>query len=95
MGNDYLARLIASRTQKLHGTHLLDGYYQQRSMRRVAAIHRIGEVGPNPHGCGGMSHETEPRLGGTVTSKGRRTQCSRGKPGRQSQTRGTRKAKGQ
>ena len=60
MGNDYLARLIASRTQKLHGTHLLDGYYQQRSMRRVAAIHRIGEAGPNLYGRSGTSHKIEP-----------------------------------
>ena len=59
-GRDYLARLIASRTQELHGTHPLNGYYQQRSRRRAAAIHSIGETGLNPNGHGGTSHKTEP-----------------------------------
>ena len=52
MGNgDCLARLIASRTQELHGTHSLDGHHQQRLRRQAAEIHRIGETGPDPHGC--------------------------------------------
>ena len=59
-GKDCLGRLIASRTQELHGTHSLDGYHQQLSRRRAAAIRRIGEAGPNPHGYGGTPHETEP-----------------------------------
>ena len=34
-----------------------------------------------------MPHETKPLSGGTATSKRHRTQCSRGKPGRQFRTR--------
>ena len=55
-----LARLIASRTQELHGTHTLNGYHQQRSGRRATAIHRPRETGLNPHDRSGVSHEIEP-----------------------------------
>ena len=57
---DCLAKSIASRTQELHGTHSLDGHHQQRSRRRVTAIHRLRETGSNPHDRSGASHETEP-----------------------------------
>ena len=89
-----LARLIASRTQDLHGTHTLNGYHQQRSRRRATAIHRPREIGSNPHDRSGASHETEPRSGGTATSERCRTQRSRGQPGRQFRMRGTREARG-
>ena len=90
-----LARLIASRTQELHGTHTLNGYHQQHSRRQATVIHRPRETGSNPHDHSGVSHETEPRSGGTATSERCRTQCSRGQPGRQFRTRGTRAARGQ
>ena len=89
-----LARLIASRTQELHGTHMLNGYHQQRSRRRATAIHRPRETGSNPHDRSGASHKTDSRSGGTATLERCRTQCSRGQPRRQFRKRGTREARG-
>ena len=86
---DCLVCLVASRIQELHGTHTLDGHHQQRSRRRVAEIHRIGETGPDPRGCGGATHETKSRSGGAITSKGCRTRRPGGKPGGQLRTGGT------
>ena len=84
-----LVYLVASRTQELHGTHTLDGHYQQRSRRRAAEILHIRKTGPDPHGCGGAPHETKSRSGGATTSKGCRTQRPGGKPGGQLRTGGT------
>ena len=55
-----LAKLVASWTQELHGTHTLDSHHQQRSRRRATAIHRLRETGSNPHDRSGATHETEP-----------------------------------
>ena len=57
VGN-YLARLITSWTQELHGTHALNGYHQQRLKRQATAIHRPRETGLNPHDRSGASHKT-------------------------------------
>ena len=86
---DCLVCLVASRTQELHGTHTLDGHHQQRSGRRAAEIHRIGETNPDPCGCGGAPHVTKSQFGGAITSKGRRTRRLGGKRGGQLRTGGT------
>ena len=80
---DYLAYLVASRTQELHDTYTLDSHHQQRSRRQAAKIHRIRKTGPDPRGCDGAPHDTESRSGGATASKGRRTQRPGGKLGGQ------------